>query len=265
MIGMTRPRIAISILGCLLYLLFLLVAIPASWGPTIVLAGSTGSEWVVTSERGTLWSGNAVLLSNNETEFPRELGKIKWRFSPSLLFSGYFGFHVSFDGDILQLNGDIGCGPQGVLLRELTARLRPEDLGRVYAPAGVFSLSGDITFATRELAVRPKEIVGKGRIVWRDAGIGGELAKGDYGLDFSGDKNAVMLKMNTLRGEFVLNMQGKLIVAKRQLVVSGNVKTGESNRLLATLMGANDRGVVAERQIPLSTAPFDMLSAAHCP
>ncbi len=263
---MTRTRIVFSFLGLFLYLFFVLAVIPAGWAMRAFFPGIERNGLLVTGASGTLWSGTATVLFHDQEGVPGELGRLAWRVAPSFLLSGRLGFRVSLDGAALDLKGEIGCGPAGVRLRDLTAEIDLRGLTRLYLPAGLFSPSGVIMMATSEFSVQPNKMVGEGKIVWKDASVAGGMGQGDYELRLAGDANAVILKVHTLRGELLVDMQGQLLVAERQFWVSGTVQPGRAgdSRLLAALMGANNVGGIPKRQIPLPPWFFDVLSAAHC-
>jgi len=200
--------VALTLVGVLLYGLFLLAQAPAgllAWGLQRISGGALLLEGV----DGTLWRGSAARLAWMDAGQVVELGRASWSWRPLELTRARLGHHVAIDASALHLRGSIAVGAGGIELERLDASLRAEVAGRLLPTLGLLHPRGDFELEARALRLGRHGQTGTATLVWRDARSGLiDEPLGDYRLLLSpAPGGASALRLETLRGP--LRAQGE--------------------------------------------------------
>ena len=214
----------------IIFLVALAVLVGAlAYCPASFLRGTVDEQLVgvarVENMEGTIWHGDALLVFDNKQ---LRQTPVSWRFAPSLLASGVFGYAVELNKNSQQSNEIYGALTVGRGLSDLHVRN-----ARVFAPAasvlpmlspslGLGMFSGQLGFTTDNMEIRPSptlaaaKISGRASLNWRSANslfLLGSAAN-DYQLEFDGKGAESTFLLKTLSGPMTANGQGTRVLER---------------------------------------------------
>ena len=195
--------------GVILYLLFLIISLPANFVWSLAPQQIKRSV-IVSNLQSSAWSGSADSIIVNGFE----LGKANWNFNPLLLFIGKLGGHITIRNAMGQAQSGFAIQRDELIeLSNLTGELNAAMLDPAFRPftfAGV--IESDLT--TFELQ-RKARLIATGTLRWNNASITGvqEVALGNVLLNASPEAKGTRLQVSN---------EGGLIAISGDIRVAGN-------------------------------------------
>lgn len=195
--------------GVILYLLFLVISLPANvvWS----LAPQQLKRSVIVSNlQGSAWSSRADSIIVNGIE----LGKTNWTLNPLLLFIGNLGGHITIRNAMGEAQSSFVIqSDQLVELSNLKGEINATMLDPAFRP---FTFAGIIKsdLSTLELQ-RKARLIATGTLNWNNASITGvqEVALGNVLLNASPEAKGTRLQVSN---------EGGLIAISGDIRVAGN-------------------------------------------
>lgn len=199
----------ILLLGGLLYLVFLVAAIPAG-----VIARQveklTAKSVLLSNEQGTLWHGTAdISIAAANRAAPRRLGSVSWRFRPADLLVGKLGFMLEFaDRDALA-EGVLRLGVGGVQCKDVKAEIPADWLARQHGALAAWQPGGKLVLETADFSFASGEIVGRAALRWLNASSAlAAQPLGSYRANLEGKAQGVAIALATEQGALDLSGTG---------------------------------------------------------
>jgi general secretion pathway protein N len=199
-------------LGLVLFVLFLVFTMPASW---LAVAAERFSDGVIRihSPTGTIWSGNGELDVGGPAITAQHLGKIRWRLNPLWLFAGRAQLSLQVDGAV-KANARVRLSPGKYVVQQLDASFPVRLVSLAYAPAAFFQPTGNIDIRSGEVELSRSGLTGIAEANWR--GAGGRFTQGtlgDYKIELQGVGKDATIRLSTVSGRLRLEGQGKWDIA----------------------------------------------------
>jgi hypothetical protein len=201
-------KIKLSLLGLLLYLLFLTLQLPLAWLIKFVPANYPMQFHQVS---GHPWQGNIERITWKIENEHIELGSLAWQWLPSELLNGRLGIQFKLTRVAQQLNGYFLLSRKGYNLKSVQGELDAALLGFASRPLSLLQPKGSITIDIPDLHLSPKRIHGEATIHWLNARSGLVAAPmGDYRANLSSapDGRRALINIQTLQG--ALNIAGNI-------------------------------------------------------
>ncbi len=197
--------------------------------PAIFLRGTINANLAGTAQlenvEGSIWQGAGLLVFSNK-QLPQMA--VDWRFTPSLLASGLFGYALKINKNSTNANdiaGEliIGHGLRELQVRDATLRAPAATILPLLNPSlgfGVFT--GQIAFRSKVVAITPSptlaaaKVTGRATLNWRSANSFFLLgsAANEYVLDFDGNGAQTAFTLKTLSGPMTAEGQGTRVLAQ---------------------------------------------------
>jgi len=192
-----------------LYLLFLLVRLPAGVAIQWLPAAARSVALQFGPVEGSIWSGT---LRNVHT--PRlPLGDLHWRLSPLSLLRGRIGVRLQLTGDSGRIEGWLGYGFDGSLTAsDLRGDVNLHAFDPLLQPV---MLNGTLHIATLDTTFTPGRILHlDGEAEWRAARIGGvqDLALGQVRLEARPKGDGSTIRIDNQGGD--LAVAGRLTLTR---------------------------------------------------
>ena len=195
--------------GVLLYLLFLLINIPADvvWS---FIPQQYKRGLIVSNLQGSAWSARAdnIIVNNYE------LGRANWRLNPLSLITGKLGGHVRVRNAMGQAQGDFTLqADQLVELSDLSGEFNAALLDPALRP---LTLAGMLRTELSTLQIQPKvQLSANGSLQWNNAIVTGvqEVALGNVLLNATPQNKGTLLRVSN---------EGGLIGISGDIRVTGN-------------------------------------------
>jgi hypothetical protein len=231
--------------GLVLYLLFLIVNLPAHWLGE-ALNRNTNGALSLRNTQGTAWRGSGILElrgGSGQTLSTRARWDMLWL----PLFTGKLGATLETRGD-LNLQTELQLGLNSLTLRNAELELPAAQLPVLYAPAVFVSPTGTLHGKTQEFSIRAGQVSGEAQIRWLGAGskVGAFGDLGDYLFVIHGENDSAKLRIETLRGDLKIGATGNWQTARDgQLTLQGSLNPGARDtalRPLTTLLQARREG-----------------------
>lgn len=243
---MKKRWLTYVIFGLVLYLLFLVVEMPASWfawGLNKFSRGAVRLDPIA----GSLWRGNGRLVIYYPQTTPHDLGNVRWNVNPIWLFTGQMQTSWQADAPDMHINTTLRISPGKVTLLDTDAGFPAQSVDEFYPPAALISPQGTVQFHIPGFAIGRDGITGSADVQWQNAGSSLTTIQplGDYRLEIIGAGKSVDLKLSTLRGALELSGQGQWQPPNGQFKLSGfatpRERAGELEPLLK-LLGSDEGG-----------------------
>lgn len=198
------------LLGFTLYLLFLIINIPATWAAWGT-AKATGRSVILSSPVGTLWRGKAELLISLPNTSPQKLGQVGWRLNPLWLATGRIGLTLSFLDSEIQGKGQAYVGFQHTKVSDSKFILPASYVAELYAPAKLIAPQGQIWVTVKALEFREDGAKGQATLHWKQAAssLSSVQPLGDYQLNIKAADKKADIELSTLGGSLELKGSGK--------------------------------------------------------
>lgn len=248
------------IFGFVLYLLFLIIEMPASWfawGLNRYTRGTVRLEPV----GGSLWSGNGRIVIYYPQTTPHDLGIAEWNINPLWLFAGRIRMHWRAATQDTSVDTTVKLSPGQILLADTDASFPAQSVSTLYPPAALISPAGQVRLHVPRFSIGRHGIEGGAEILWQNAGssLSSVQPLGDYRLEITGAGNFANLKLTTTGGPLELNGQGKWEFQSGQLQVNGTAvpreRAGELDPLLKLLgpdQGNGRRALKLTTRLPIA-------------
>lgn len=168
-IRLTKRGVRLILLGVAVYLVFLVVSLPASFLTRYVLPAMPAARNLqLQGVNGSIWNGQAAEARFNNFN----LGKLNWEFNAWGLLLGNLDMLLRFRNDTTQGRARINLGLGGSLsANNVDVQMPAERLAPLMYGFPV-SLAGEVHGNLKELELEPGETLqGRGRIVWRAAAL----------------------------------------------------------------------------------------------
>jgi len=234
-----RPRwrlIGYVLTALLLYAVFLVVTMPATWMGTALTRLSGGAAGLQRAT-GSFWHGSGDLAVR--TGAPQALQThLSWSIQPYWLLAGRLQARLEASGDV-DAHATIRLGYRSVDIRDCRGSFPAGTASAVYFPLTLASLTGRVQFSAERLAIDSGGAHGALEIKWLDAGsrMGGMADLGDYRLMLTGQGAAVSILADTQRSEVQLNAKGDWqIQGDGMLNVDGTLAPGSREAALTPLL-----------------------------
>jgi len=215
-----RPSwIKYALLGLLLYLVFLIIELPASWLSWGLTHFSQGTV-VISHPQGTLWNGKGELIISYPRSRHHAIGDTEWRINPLWLVTGKVKIAVRVLGEQVQARTRLALGPGKYVIEQTVATLPAAFVATVYSPASLFGPEGALRIESDSLALDETGITGSATARWLGAASSLTPVRplGDYQLALTGKGGSVALKLSTLKGDLELAGQGQWNITKGGLI-----------------------------------------------
>lgn len=167
-------------LGVLVYLVFLLHALPASFLPRYILPSMQVTRAVsLQGVHGSIWQGQAAdaRIANFN------LGKLQWSIRSWGLLLGKLKLNLKFSQDNVRGSGYVNLGMGGALTAEDVNMQFPAETLMPLLYGYPISIAGNLRGNLKEVAIeRGRTLQAQGRIVWQNAALRApqNIEMGDY-------------------------------------------------------------------------------------
>lgn len=233
------------LIGALFYLALLIATAPAQGLAWAVNRGTHGLARI-DGASGTLWDGKGV-LTISVGGIPAALGSLRWRVHPAWLLLGRIDASLQLAGPSrLTASGDVRAAVREVTARNVRVAFQPALIARFYPPAAIAGLDGEIALSSAGFEIEKTSVSGAADIEWRNAATGISSVKplGDYRAELRAQQANLTAKVSTLRGDLVLNGDGRLAIGSGALQFNGSARAvNHAPQLepLLQLLGGNVR------------------------
>ena len=242
---MKKRGLLYVIFGLVLYLLFLIVELPASWfawGLNQYTHGTVRLDPI----GGSLWSGNGKLVIYYPQSTPHDLGTAEWGINPLWLFTGCLQMHWRAGGQDASINTTLRLGFGQTQLVDTDITFPAQSVSTFYPTATLLSPKGQIRVYTAKLSIDQNGIEGNGEILWRNAGsaLSSVQPLGDYRLELVGAGETTTFRLSTSQGTLALTGQGQWQASTGQIQFTGSATPRERAAELESLLKllGDDRG-----------------------
>lgn len=236
---LSRRLVAYSVIGIILYSLFLIITLPASW-LSWGLARASNNTMGLARASGSAWGGRGELYVHGGGTGAMSLGEVHWRTNPFWLLLGRLQVRFDAPGPGLKGSGLLRLARADIRVWDVQATM-PAALARIaYAPVAFFAPTGNLQVKTNELVLSPNGLTGDAEVLWEGAGgrFTGVSHLGDYRLELNGRGNTASLKLATLRGSLHLVGQGQWnVTGNGEIRFTGTATPTAQQAELAPLLG----------------------------
>ena len=193
--------------GLLLYLLFLVISLPADvvWS---LAPQQLKRDIIINNLQGSAWSASADNIIINRFE----LGNAKWTLNPVLLFIGKLGGHITVRNAMGEAQSGFAIqSDQLVELSELTGEFNAAMLDPAFRP---LTLAGVIKSQLSTIQIQRKvQLAASGSLQWNNASITGvqEVALGNILLKALPETKGTRLEVSNEGG--LIGISGDIRVA----------------------------------------------------
>ncbi len=242
---MKKRLLLYVVFGLVLYLLFLIVEMPASWFAW-GLNRYSGGMARLDPLTGSLWHGNGKLVIYYPQTVPHDLGNTEWSINPFWLVTGRVQMHLQASSPDQQVDATLRFGGNQMQLLDTKIALPASALSSFYSPASLISPQGQVSLQIGKFVISSKGLDGNAEIQWQNAASNLSTVQplGNYRLEINGAGKTTNLKLTTLRGALELTGQGQWEAQTGQLQFAGSAvpreRVAELEPLL-TIFG-NDQG-----------------------
>ncbi len=231
--------------GAALYVVFLIVTLPAQWvGVALERAG--GASLRLLDPSGTVWRGEGVLVPAASGAAQR-LPRVAWRLSPLWLFAGRVRLSLASQAADVPLRAQLTVRRGVLVIDDLDAAL-PARLAPVfYAPAALFEPGGSVRLEAQGFEIRDGSLLGDASATWQKAELGSLSREpaGSYRLQMKALGNRAELRLATVEGDLRLSGQGEWNLERGGMLrMRGTAELDSSRSDLEVLMPllGRDRG-----------------------
>lgn len=251
------------IFGAVLYLLFLIIEMPASWFAWS-LNRYTNNIIHIDTISGSLWHGTGRLVIYSSQTTPNDFGIAEWQINPLWLFIGRVQIHMLTNSTDKKINTAVQFGRNQLQLRDTDMTLPASSIGAFYPPASLISPEGKILLRTENMTLASNGLNGKAEIQWENASssLSAVQPLGTYRLEITGAAETTTFKLNTMQGILELTGQGQWQASTGQFQFSGAaVPRDEANKLepflklLGEDQGNGKRSLILNGRLPLTGLP----------
>jgi hypothetical protein len=214
--------------GAVLYFVFLVTELPASWF-SWGLNRYTHDSVRLDPLSGSLWHGQGRLVVNYPSSIPNDFGLTEWRINPLWLLTGQIRTTLNTESSAGKSSGTLVVSRSGFTLKDTDAVFPVTLISQLYPAAGMIGPTGKVRLRTVDLALSPQALRGNATLEWLDAGSTLSTVRplGDYQIDITGMGKTANLKLTTPHGALALAGQGQWQLATGQLQFNGTATPRE--------------------------------------
>ena len=246
--------------GLLLYLLFLLVTLPAHWLGQ-ALSRTSGGVLRLENAYGSVWQGSGTLTLNTVGAAPFTT-RLNWEIHPLWLLTGTLRADLQARGQT-SLRARLGIRYKSVQLNDFEAEFPAAQLPTFYPPATLIGPTGKLQLAASELLFNSRGMTGEAQLTWLGAGgrLGGLSEIGDYRLKLNGQDGVIGLQAETIKGIIQLDARGSWQVAgDGMLRLDGTLAAGADRQAtLAPLLALLNARQEGDRHVFNVSMPLPLL------
>ncbi len=227
----TRRGLGIALLGLVLYLIFLIVTVPAYWLGEGLLRLTAG-RLQLQHATGSLWHGTGVLQAGAHGV------TIEWNVQPAMLLMGKLRIRLHSRNDS-SIQSTLTIGYRLLGLHDTEAELPAAVVATLYPPAAFIAPTGKLRFSSAETEIGSQGMTGEARLSWVGAGgkLGGVGEVGDYQLTATGENGVARLRLETLRGDINITGSGQWQAAgDGSIQLDGTLVPGPREAMMAPLL-----------------------------
>ena len=225
------------VFGLVLYLLFLIVELPASW---FAWGMNYYSHNTVRLDplSGSLWHGKGRLVIYYPQTVPHDFGNAEWRINPLWLITGRAQVELQTNKQDMKVKTTFSLGKGTIALKDTDATFPATSISDLYQPAIMIGPQGRIRLTTSNLFFGQQNMEGSAALEWLAASSSLSTVQplGDYRLDITGAGKTANLKVSTLRGDLELTGQGQWQPANGQIQFTGSAVAKNNGKELEPLM-----------------------------
>ena len=205
--------LGITVLGLVLYLVFLLVFAPADYVARAVTYFSRNTL-VLQQPVGTLWHGSGVLVFGR-TDLPSPSlppsGQVQWAIHPWKLLTASLVTDLQFTGEETDVRGTLDLGLRRHILRDVVASAPVSSVASFYPAAAAIGLGGRIRVTTTTFEIRKESVHGTVELLWENAAsrLLPITPVGDYKLQLVGQEKRISLRLGTVQGLLQIAADGE--------------------------------------------------------
>lgn len=194
--------------GLSLYVLFLVIQMPAVW-----LAGQLPEEGALRLRQvdGTLWRGSAGQVIWNAGSDSLNLGQLRWSLRPGEWLQGGIGVALELGHAPKVLTGQVRYGADGLYLTSVQGQFDAPVLGFATRALSLLQPQGILAVDIASLHLTGNRVHGAARVDWREARSGLVAAPlGDYRVELRAEPDGRRARINvqTLQGALAINGDG---------------------------------------------------------
>ena len=225
---MIARRITLYVtVGCLTYLVALIMTLPAPWVSRAVESFSK-QILLLRDPIGTAWAGRGQLYARQRSGDLLDLGVLRWNTSLSATFAGRLGADLTLGDGAKAMHLDLS--PASTTIRGLNLELPGKILASIAPGLEALGPQGRLLIRSDHLRIDANSILGLAEVEWRPV----RLARAQ-GLDFgshiarlrgSGSGSKIDIEMATVGGALRLSGGGTW-TQDGGLAVSGALEHGE--------------------------------------
>ena len=211
---MSRLPYSLILGGALLYLLFLVVQMPAVWLAARLPADNPLHLYQV---EGNLWRGSVGRVTWNSGMDTLDLGRLRWTLQPGELLQGGLGLAFELGQASRMLKGSLRYGRDGLRLRDVRGELDAPVLGFATRALSLLQPQGKLVLDIANLHLSGNRIHGEAKADWRGARSNLVAAPlGDYSatLRAEPDGRRARFTVQTLQGALAINGDGDYVPGK---------------------------------------------------
>ncbi len=193
--------------GAALYLVFLVVTLPASW-VAYGLERASGAHFRLLHPSGTIWRGEGVLIPR------RSVGpappRIRWRLDPLWLFAGRARLAIESADPDARLRTLLTLSRGKIAIQDLEAALPARLASTFYSPASFFLPEGTVRLQASTIELRKGYLSGEASATWESAELRGMGVRpmGSYRLQAKATGQKAEFKVTTLKGDLLVAADG---------------------------------------------------------
>jgi hypothetical protein len=209
-----RWRGGLIFIGALLYLIFLIVQMPAAW---LIARIPEDSPVRLQQASGGPWSGKVASVVWRVDAESIELGALNWRWLPGELLGGRIGFQLDLGREANSLGGIVLLEKNGWSVKNLRGPIDARVLGFASRAFGLLQPQGSLMLDIASLHHSTRRIHGAASVDWLGARSGLVAAPlGDYSVQLNSDPDGrrAHFEIRTLQAGLSMDGAGEYFPGK---------------------------------------------------
>lgn len=241
---------------CLVYSASLLATFPAPWVARAIERASD-QGLLLRDPAGTVWSGNGILYVRLRTGELLDLGRLRWRGSPSGILAGHLSADLALSMDAKTTRVELSLS--GMNVRGLSLEIPGRILAELAPAFGAFGPEGKLLLRADNLRIEDGSILGLGEIEWHGLRLTrvSDIDLGSHTARLRGGGGKVDIAFGTIEGPLRLSGGGSW-TRDAGLAVSG---TAEHDPDRASTFARLLQGICSEYTSPRCTFRYQQRKA----
>ncbi|MGH9578496.1 MAG: type II secretion system protein N, partial [Terriglobales bacterium] len=233
--AMIARRTALALVfACVVYMVTLVATIPAPWISRL-LEYSSNQGFLLRDPTGTAWSGSAVLYARLRSGELLSLGLLRWRSSPSAVFTGHLAADLALGANAAPMHVELARS--GVAVRGLSLDLPGRILVEVAPALAALGPQGTLRIRSDDLRIDAGSVFGLAEIEWRQVRFARttELDLGSHVARLRGGGRKVDIEFGSNGGPLRMSGGGAW-TRDSGLAVSGTLEHGDDQPAVASFL-----------------------------